>query len=111
MSEKLYDALLAGCVPVYWGAPRAALANLTDFDLDGFLFVDGDADGNGDGGAAVVGRIRALHERGALSDAAYDAKRSAILHNFAVADSEVYALDRAVADARRDHRVRRGHVV
>ena len=60
----------------------------------------------GDGAEAVISRIRALHASGALSAEAYDAKRSAILHNFAAADGEAYALDRAVADARRDWRRR-----
>jgi len=39
-TEKLLDALLSSCVPVYWGCP-----NIGDFfDATGILAVDGDAD-------------------------------------------------------------------
>jgi len=67
-TEKLLDALLCGCVPVYWGCP-----NLADyFDIAGVVQVEG-------GVSEVVAACSSLTE------ADYDSRKDAISRNFEAA--------------------------
>ena len=99
-SEQLVDTLSMGCVPLYLGCSKAALAALTDLDVeDGIIFLDGDWDGDGDeDGDDAVLRIKELYDMGELSDESYYRRRAAIYHNFAVAHIYMRPWEQATRD-------------
>ena len=97
-SEKLVDAFLTGCVPLFLGASKRAMQELTQYDVEeGVIFLDGDKNGDGvEDGADVVMQITELAAAGGLSGASYDRRQRAILHNFAVAHGDSRPWDGAL---------------